>query len=170
MIQPHEHQTFQQWFFSVDTDRSGHITGNEIAQIQFNGRPLGPTVGFKLVKVFDRDASGSIDLREYSILHKFLTLMQNAFQQIDQQRLGYLPPQQIFQAIQSSGFQVSLPTIQAMAKKFDPTNRGIDFPTYIFMCAHLAHTRSIFEWNDPRRAGSITLNYDQLAHIATEIL
>jgi len=170
MITPQEQQYYQQWFFSVDTDRSGSITGQELAQVQFNGQPIGPQVGFKLVKVFDRDGSGSIDFREYSILHKFMTLMQNAFLANDVQRRGVLLPQQTFQAIQSSGFQVSLPTIQAMAKKFDPTNQGIIFSTYLFMCAHLAHARSIFEWNDRARTGQIHLSYDALAHITTDVL
>lgn len=71
--------------------------------------------------------------------------MQNAFFSIDVQRRGVLAPAQIFQAITASGFQVSMPTIQAMAKKFDPQNAGINFSTYLFMCAHLAHARSIFE-------------------------
>jgi Ca2+-binding EF-hand superfamily protein len=170
MIQPHEHQQAAQWFYSVDHDRSGSISGTELAGIQFNGTPIGPQVGFKLIKVFDRDNSGTIDLREYSILHKFLTLMQNAFMSNDQGRQGKLQPQQIFTAIQSSGFQVSLPTIQAMAKKFDPTNTGITFSTYLWICSHLAHARSIFEWNDRARTGNINLTYDALAHIATEIL
>jgi len=170
MIQPQEHQHYQQWFYSVDTDRSGSITGQELGNIQFNGRAIGPQVGYKLVKVFDRDGSGSIDVREYSILHKFLTLMQNAFMAVDTARQGILAPQAIFTAIQQSGFQVSFPTIQAMARKFDPQNRGIDFATYLFMVAHLAHARTIFEWNDRQRSGQIHLTYDALAHIATDIL
>ena len=58
----------------------------------------------------------------------------------------------------------------ALVQKFSTPGRGVDFPNYLFMCAHLAHLRSIFEWNDTDRDGRITLTYDALAHIGTDIL
>jgi len=154
----------------VDSDRSGTVTGQELGLIQFNGRPIGPQVGFKLVKVFDKDGSGAVDLREYSILHKFLTLMQNAFLTADTQRQGVLAPPAAAQALQASGFPVTQPTIQALIKKFNPTGANLDFPTFLFMVAHLAHSRSVFEKFDHARSGSITLNYDGLVSVATEVL
>jgi len=50
----------QQWFAAVDRDRSGSITPQELQNLSFGGRPLGYQIALKLVKVFDRDRSGSI--------------------------------------------------------------------------------------------------------------
>jgi len=44
----------------VDKDRSGNIQSSELAQIQFNNQPIGINVATKLIKVFDKDGSGSI--------------------------------------------------------------------------------------------------------------
>jgi len=37
----------------------------------------------KLIKVFDRDGSGTIDFYEYASLHKFITSLQTAFTTAD---------------------------------------------------------------------------------------
>jgi len=170
MIQPQEMQTMQQWFASVDRDRSGSISAQELAQIQFASKPLGISVATKLIKVFDRDHSGSIEFAEYAVLHKFLTLMQNAFFTADKDKSGAIDPNEILTALQQAGFNLSMPTVQAYGRKFDPAGRGIDFPNFLWICSHLAHCRSIFEWNDQQRRGSITLTYDALCHIAVDLL
>ncbi len=87
----------QAWFHSVDRDRSGSITANEIASskdnpptlhvcsitlsrelmpcnssiylVTFNGVPLGFDVATKLVKVFDRDGNRSIGILTLLSLH-----------------------------------------------------------------------------------------------------
>eukprot|EP01127_Copromyxa_protea_P009782 TRINITY_DN2325_c0_g1_i1.p1 TRINITY_DN2325_c0_g1~~TRINITY_DN2325_c0_g1_i1.p1 ORF type:complete len:236 (+),score=46.02 TRINITY_DN2325_c0_g1_i1:21-728(+) len=160
----------QQWFAAIDRDRSGNVSANELAGIQFNGRPLGIAVATKLVKVFDKDCSGEIDFKEYAALHQFLTTMQSVFFQADADRSGTIDAREIFPALTGAGFQLSFATVQACVAKFDTTRRGIDFPTFLYLCSHLAHLRSIFEWNDPQNTGRINLTYDALCHIGTDIL
>jgi Ca2+-binding EF-hand superfamily protein len=50
----------QAWFYSVDKDRSGSITYNELANLRFANKPLGVAAAKKLIKVFDKNYSGSI--------------------------------------------------------------------------------------------------------------
>jgi len=160
----------QAWFRAIDRDGSGQVSANELAGIQFNQRPIGMVVAQKLVKVFDKDMSGEIDFKEYAALHQFLTTMQNVFFQADEDRSGTIDAREIFSALTGAGFQLSFPTITACVNKFDTTRRGLDFPTFLYLCAHLAHLRSIFEWNDPQNTGRISLTYDNLCHIGTDIL
>jgi len=160
----------QALFSSVDRDKSGSISAQELSQIQFSGKPIGLAVATKLIKVFDRDQSGSIDFNEYAVLHKFLTTMQNAFFAADRDRSGSIDSNEILSALQQAGFTLSMATIQTYGRKFDPAGRGIDFPNFLWMCAHLAHCRSIFEWNDQQRKGQIVLSYDALCHIAADLL
>jgi Ca2+-binding EF-hand superfamily protein len=55
-----ELQKLQAWFASVDADRSGSITAYELQKVTFGGFPLGLDNSIKLVKVFDKDRSGTI--------------------------------------------------------------------------------------------------------------
>jgi len=162
-------QSLQQWFRSVDRDNSGTVQTQELAGIQFDGKPLGTQVATKLVKVFDKDQSGAIDFNEYVALQRFLELMQRAFLAAVGEG-STISPKDILTATGQAGFELSITTIEAAVRKFDPTCRGLDFPSFLYICAHFAHCRSIFEWNDQQRVGKIQLTYDALCHIGIELL
>jgi len=67
------------WFKTVDRDKSGSISDNELMALQFGNKPIGIDTARKLIAIFDRDKNGNIDFYEYAALHKFLTTMQQAF-------------------------------------------------------------------------------------------
>jgi Ca2+-binding EF-hand superfamily protein len=170
-ITPQQLGIIRAWFDSVDRNRSGSISAMELAMANFGGRPLGFELSNKFIKVFDKDRSGTIEFNEYLGLHQFLTVMTNAFIMGDRDRSGYLDPTEIFTALMAGGFQLSLPTVQALVAKFDRARTGmITYETFLLMTAHLAHVRSIFEWNDPSRTGRVTYNYDQLTLVTTDVL
>lgn len=170
-IPQNEMQGLQQWFNSVDIDRSGTITANELAVYPFMGKPLGLETSKKLIKVFDKNYTGNIDFNEYVLLNRFINQMQAAFLQADQDRSGFLDSREIFNAITGAGFQLTYPTIQSICQKYDTMRNGrITVDSFIQICAHLAGVRSIFEWNDTTRSGKVTLTYDQLSHITVHLL
>jgi Ca2+-binding EF-hand superfamily protein len=169
-IPPQEIARLQQWFAGVDRDRSGSISAPELAGVVFGGKPIGQLTATKLIKVFDRDNSGTIDFKEYASLNQYLMNMFNAFSNADRDRSGFVDAQEIHQAMAGAGFQLSIGSITALVTKFSTPGRGVDIANFLFICAHLGHLRSIFEWNDSDRDGKVTLTYDSLTHIGTEIL
>jgi len=164
-MNPSELFELQQWFQSVDRDRSGTITANELAMITFNGAPLGIQVAFKMMQVFDRDRSGNISFHEYAALHKFLLSLQNAFFAGDSDRSGRLDCREIHTALGVAGFQLSFQTVQALYSHYDKTGYGIMFSDFLMLCSTVAMGRSLFEQRDPRRSGQLTLSLDQLLEI-----
>ena len=52
-------------FQNVDKDRSGQITGNELAQALSNGtwQPFNPETIRLMINLFDRDQSGNLNIR-----------------------------------------------------------------------------------------------------------
>jgi len=96
--------------------------------------------------------------------------MNNAFLQADRDHSGFLDANEIHSALTGAGFQMSLPTVEAICKKYNTPQRGVSFDAFLQICAHLATVRSIFEWNDVQRSGKVNLTYDQLAHITIHML
>jgi len=171
-IPPEYMQQYQAWFQSVDRDKSGTITAFELSTLDITGRPLGLEVAKKLIRVFDKNHSGSVDFNEYVNLHQFVRKMIVAFQQADQDRTGFLDAREIYNALIAAGFQMTFPTIEAICKKYDtPQSPGrVSLDGFITICAHLASVRSIFEWNDQQRSGKVILSYDQLSHITIHLM
>jgi Ca2+-binding EF-hand superfamily protein len=168
---PQQINELQTWFNAVDKDHSGTISAQELASQPFAGQPLGYNTATKLINIFDKDFSGQLDFVEYASLHQFLLRMQNAFYTADRDRSGYLDDREIFEALQASGFQLSYPTVKEVCSRFDYIpGRGLSIFSYLQVCIHLARLRSIFEWNDVQRRGTVTLTYDQLSHISTHLL
>jgi len=134
-IQQQEMYEIQAWFRSVDRDGSGSISSNEIANITFNGMPLGMDVASKLIRVFDRDGSRTIDFYEYAAMHKFLASLQAAFFAADRNRSGTIDAQEIHGALSSAGFQASLPVVQAFMSFHDKAGYGVNFHQFLMICA-----------------------------------
>jgi len=154
----------------MDRDRSGFISAQELSVLQFGGNTLGVPAAQKLIAVFDKDGNGQIDFKEYAGLFRFIQKMQDAFTQGDPARTGTVMAATIHQALTVAGFtNLTFPTVAMVAKKYDTTGRGLSFPAFLLATAHLALVRSVFEWNDKQKQGSITLSYDQLAAISVHL-
>jgi len=169
-IPPHQIAEMQNWFNSVDADRSGTIEAGELAQVQLGGVPLGQGCGERLIRMFDKSSNGKIDFYEYAALHQFLKSMQNAFFQADKDKNGVLDSQEIHHALQLGGFaDVSLSAVQTFFKKYDKQRRGINFATFIDMVATMALMRSRFVWADTNRSGYIAINFNQLLEMMADV-
>lgn len=151
------------WFQSIDKDRSGHITSNEIAGVTFGGFPLGMDTANRLVRVFDKDKSNSIDFHEYAAMHGFLSQLQTAFFAADKDRSGRLDAREINDALKVAGLTVKLPSVQSLMKKFDHTGHGITFPEFLSLAATIAQAKSLIQWKG--RSGSVSLDLDGLVEM-----
>lgn len=171
-LHPQEIQKINAWFQSVDQDRSNSISVQELQNVAFGGVPLGYEVSVKLVKVFDKDYSGTIDFFEYAALHKFIESMQMAFTRADSNRNGQLDANEIHSALHQSGFVVGLPGVQALFRKYAVRHQpstSIGFSDYLGLVADVALLRTKFEWADARRQGFIQINLDTLMVMAADL-
>lgn len=98
-----------------------------------------------LVSIFHFPSSKFPDFNEFAALNQFILKMQAAFNGADRDRSGFLDTNEIYGALTYSGFQLSMPTVQAICQKFYTPNRGVSFDSFLQLCAHLATVRSIFE-------------------------
>ena len=161
LIQPHEMLEISSWFQSIDRDRSGSITANEIQHCTFGSVPLGFEVAQKLVRVFDKDKSGSIDFYEYAAMHKFLALMQGAFFAGDVNRSGRLDAREIHIALGVGRITVGFPAVQSLFTFYNKDGYGCQFSDFLKLCTHIARAKSVFEWEDVQRRGVLTVDFDK---------
>jgi len=168
-MNPQELQAVQAWFTSVDQDRSGTISANEVASITFNGAPLGWEVGTKLVKTFDKDRSGNINFFEYAAMHKFLTSLQAAFFTGDRDRSGRLDAREIHTALGTAGLPSPPQVVGLFAAKYD-RGYGVTFQEFLLICASMAQVRSLFAWRDPQKTGRVSLSLDEMLEVVAQLL
>ncbi|ELR23517.1 EF hand domain containing protein [Acanthamoeba castellanii str. Neff] len=157
-----EMQQVRQWFMSMDRDRSGSISANELANVAIGGVPIGFETAVKLIRVFDVDKNGTIDFYEYGALHKAL------FQQQDRDRNGRLDANEIGAALSAGGFRLGPVATQSMFRKYNKSGYGISTVEFLGLVAHVAQVKSLFEWRDKQKTGQVTLDMDSLLEITSD--
>jgi len=168
-LSPQEVQQLKAWFDAVDRDKSGSITAQEIASMNFGTKTFRLDTADLLVKIFDTDRSGSIGFYEYAALHKFIMSVQNAFYAFDTDRSGSLEEAEVAQALGQAGFRFAPQVVRALIVKFAKQNAsytsrglGLDFEAFIQLSGYLGVLRSAFTSQDYDRDGLITINFEQL--------
>ncbi|KAF7293130.1 EF-hand [Mycena kentingensis (nom. inval.)] len=97
------------WFCDVDSDKSGHISAQELDRALVNGdwtRFDLDTVKL-LMSIFDTDRSGTIGFNEFAGLWKYIKDWQNVFRHFDRDRSGSIDGNELRDALSQFGFNLS---------------------------------------------------------------
>lgn len=138
----------QGWFYSIDTDRNGHLDQGELSKaLQAAGVVLQPATLTRVMRAFDLDHSGNVGINEFVCLYQFVMQTRNAFANVDRDRSGKLDNwTEIAQALQFAGFPLSQPAINAILPRFDPARTGLTLDAYTDLSVFLGNLRSYFNF------------------------
>jgi len=162
-----------QWFSTVDTDRSGAITVNELERALINGdwTPFDLDTVKMLMQIFDADRSGTIGFNEFAGLWKYIKDWQNVFRHFDRDRSGSIDGQELREALGQFGFNLSPPLLELLQRKYDIKASsvsqyggpppGITFDRFVRACVVVKQLSEAFGRLDTDRDGWIQINYDQ---------
>jgi len=159
-----------QWFNTVDTDRSGAITVNELERALINGdwTPFDLDTVKMLMQIFDSDRSGTIGFNEFAGLWKYIKDWQNVFRHFDRDRSGSIDGQELREALGQFGFNLSPPLLDLLQRKYASTVSqyggpppGITFDRFVRACVVVKQLSEAFGRLDTDRDGWIQINYDQ---------
>jgi Ca2+-binding EF-hand superfamily protein len=158
------------WFSSVDSDRSGAITAQELERALINGdwTPFDLDTVKLLMLIFDTDRSGTIGFNEFSGLWKYIKDWQNVFKHFDRDRSGTIDGGELRDALAQFGFNLSPPLLDLVQKKYanQTVGRGmpapgISFDRFVRACVVVKQLSESFGRLDTDRDGWIQINYDQ---------
>ncbi|KZV82894.1 EF-hand [Exidia glandulosa HHB12029] len=159
-----------QWFQAVDTDRSNHISANELQQALVNGdwSPFDLDTVKLLMTIFDTDRSGTVTFNEFSGLWRYIKDWQNVFRHFDKDKSGSIDGHELANALGQFGFNLSPQALQLVERKYAtaPTGGygpppGITFDRFVRCCVVIKQLTESFQRLDTQHSGWIQLNYDQ---------
>ncbi|VDO05237.1 unnamed protein product [Rodentolepis nana] len=152
------------YFRSVDRDNSGHINAEELQAALSNGigTPFDITCLSLMISFFDTDNNGTICLKEFEQLYKYITEWQNVFRQHDCDGSGSIDFNEFTATLKHFRYHLSPQFVQWLMSRFDKqrTNRlGFDKYIYILVCLQIL-TRS-FRAFDTQQIGVATMSFEQ---------
>ncbi|KAI1726892.1 EF hand domain-containing protein [Ditylenchus destructor] len=134
---PTPNLNLQSIFSSVDKDRSGRISADELQK----------------VRMFDKDGDGAINFTEFTALWNYINDWTNCFRSFDRELVS---------ALTQFGYRLSDNFINLLLRKFDRTHTGrIIFDDFIQLCVVLQTLTASFRDKDTDRDGYIRIHYEE---------
>ena len=162
------------WFQAVDLDRSGNITANELQQALTNNdwSHFSLNTCIKMVAMFDRDYSGTIDINEFNTLWNYINQWRQTFSYHDRDRSGFISANELHAAFAQMGFNVSPNFVnQSAMYKYDINRNGqLSFECFITCCILLQSLTGQFRKRDTQMRGQAQLSYEDFMMVAVSNL
>ncbi|XP_024520413.1 sorcin [Selaginella moellendorffii] len=153
------------WFQSVDVDQSGSINVTELQEALAAGNlRFSQSMVAQMIRMYDRDQNGTMSFEEFVNLHKFLSLVQNAFT-ASSRGSGVLGLSEMHKALAQAGYALDQPSFFMACQSFDHKRTGqFRLDDFISICIYLQSARNLFDAFDTTRQGRITLDFNQFVY------
>ncbi|CAG8229596.1 unnamed protein product [Penicillium salamii] len=167
-------------FRAANFSHSGTLTENELGSALVNGdyTSFHPRTVRLMIRMFDRDGSGTINFDEFVSLWRYLAAWRELFDRFDEDRSGRISKAEFENALVAFGYRLSPKFIgvifgvfEAKGKQMhtskDPVRQGMSFDLFVQACISLKRMTDVFKRYDEDRDGYITLSFEEAL---TEIL
>lgn len=98
-----------------------------------------------IVRLFDLDKKGGLDVEEFEKLYKNIRTWLDAFNSFDVHRRGYLDEKELDRALKHMGINFSNDFIKYLLAKCDETAKKITLDKFIITCIQMEKYRDVFD-------------------------
>lgn len=113
-----------------------------------------------MVALIDDDYSGSLDLNEFALLHKYIKKWEEAFKAHDKDSCGFLSIYELRKALRSAGYCVNQHVLKGLVLRYGH-DRKISFQDFIGCAVKLMCMIDIYDEWDPDKENSVSLTRNE---------
>ncbi|CAG9860497.1 unnamed protein product [Phyllotreta striolata] len=152
----------ERWFRCMDTKQEGMITSKELqlAFEIFQGKHFSEAVCKFVVRIFDLDKSGGVDIKEFETLYYYIKIWLKAFNNFDKDGKGFLTEPELDYALRQLDINFSPNFIKFLITRNNPSAKVISLDQYIITCIQIQKFTEEFKSRDPDFTGIININYE----------
>jgi len=166
--QPQLDPNIVKWFTAVDTDRSGQISAEELRRALVNGNwsHFSEESCRMMIDMYDKNASGSIDVNEFQQLFSSINQWKAVFQGYDKDKSGTIEQSELSQAFQQMGYRFTPTFVQNLLAKYDSRTRRLTLDNFIVTCVQIKRLTDGFRSRDRAMQGQATIQYEDFIGLA----
>lgn len=160
-------------FRTVDKDNSGYINADELksALVTAKGKKFSRSACELMIQMFDRDKNGEIDLKEFEQLYSYINDWLKMFRTYDKNISGHIEAEELTQALQQMGFNLSPAFVDFIIRKSDQEeHKAISIDQFIVFCVYLQKFTECFKQKDLQMKGIITISFEDFLNILFKML
>lgn len=123
-----------------------------------------------MIRMFDRDSSGTISFDEFVSLWRYLAAWRELFDRFDEDRSGRISLYEFEKALVGFGYRLSPPFVSVLFTTFESKGRqmnghgqriGMSFDLFVQACISLRRMTDVFKRYDDDRDGYITVSFEE---------
>lgn len=155
----------QKWF--QEGRVTGKITAKELQEAfeVFQGKHFSDGTCKFVVRLFDLDKNGGLDVKEFEQLYTCVKQWVNAFNAYDRDKSGFLDETQLDHALKQMDINFSPEFIRFLITRSDPNARRLSLDQFIVTCIQIQKFSEEFRARDGKDAGSITVRYEDFLEL-----
>ncbi|XP_045482983.1 peflin-like [Harmonia axyridis] len=155
-------QEMQKWFGDMEQRQDGRITAQELQQAFeiFQGRYFSDSACKFVVRLFDLDQNGGLDIREFEMLYYYVKQWVTAFNAYDKERTGLLDESQLDFALKHMDIHFSRDFIRYLIQRYNPKATKMPLDKYIVTCIQIQRYTDEFKQRDTEFTGHINVKYE----------
>jgi len=162
------HDQLKTYFECVDADKSGTITAPELQSALINGNNTNFDINTinKIIKYFDTNKTGEINLIEFRSLWQYVVDWQNCFKKFDSDKSGSIDLTELEEALTTFGYNLSPTIYQLLLRRYDRTKKdAVQFDDFMQCCLVLHEVTRMFKTEDTDQDGVVTISYEKFLTI-----
>lgn len=158
-------------FRAANASNTGALTEMELGSALVNGdyTSFHPKTVKMMIRMFDRNASGSISFDEFVSLWRYLAAWRELFDRFDVDRSGRISLPEFERALVSFGYRLSPSFVTVLFATYEskgremngPGTRDMSFDLFVQACIALRRMTDVFKRYDDDRDGYITVSFEE---------
>lgn len=155
-------QEMQKWFGDLEHKQDGKMTAKELQKAFeiFQGRYYSDSACKFVVRLFDLDQNGGLDIREFEHLYYYIKHWVTAFNAYDEDRTGMLDESQLDFALKHMDIHFSPDFIRYLIQRNSPDATKMPLDKYIVTCIQIQRYTDEFRQRDTEFSGHIKVKYE----------
>lgn len=153
-------------------DDGGKISARDLkdAFATFQNKHFSDGVCKFVVRLFDLDRNGGLDIKEFEQLYSYIKLWVSAYHVYDRHHAGYLTEKDFHNALKHMDIHFSPEFISFLVTRCDPINRRISLSQFIVTCVQIQKYTDEFKNRDDNYSGTINLRYEDFLEMVLRCL
>jgi len=119
-----------------------------------------------MIDMYDKNASGSIDVNEFQQLFNAINQWKGVFQGYDKDKSGTIEQSELTQAFQQMGYRFTPTFVQNLLAKYDSRTRRLTLDNFIVACVQIKRLTDGFRSRDRAMQGQATMQYEDFIGLA----
>lgn len=156
---PCPHQEMVKWFQSMETKKDGKLSAKELQQAFeiFQGKYFSDSSCKFVVRLFDLDQNGGLDIREFELLYYYVKQWISAFNAYDKDHTGSLDEIQLDFALKHMDIHFSQDFIRYLITRNNANAKRMPLDQYIITCIQIQRYTDEFKQRDTEYTGHIKI-------------